>query len=516
MGQALSLKKSLFEPVKSADFSGHWLFGTRFFVAFSQTDTCLASSLSSLPTTRAFWRAWRKTCNVTGKPTSSPTWPFPQRTTFRWRFSEVASLPEDRQLRFVAGINQAQAAHLQRFWPFWARNSQLSPVQAWRTWLILGGRGSGKTRSAAEWVREQMENAVCSRMALIGPTFADVRDVMVEGQSGLQAIASPQERPRFDVSRRRLVWPNGGYALLFSAEDPDSLRGPQFDGAWGDEMAAWPKPDAVFSTLRPALRLGADPQLVLSTTPRPIPALKSLFDDPTCAITRSATQDNRQFLAHGFVEDLAARWHGSVWARQELEGELVEDAEGALWTRTQMAEVRARRLDGEFDRIVVAVDPPVSAGANADTCGIIVAAASGVGLSRRAIILADLSEQGLQPADWAARVAGAYEHFRANMIVAEANQGGEMVRTVLRLAVPMAPIRLVHASHGKRARAEPIALLYAQDRVCHAAHFRELEDQMCSFGAPGFTGSPDRVDALVWALTDLILDQGTNPSARSL
>ena len=428
----------------------------------------------------------------------------------------MACLPEHRRRNFAACVSDKEIVQLRGFWSFWARTSQLPPAEKWRTWLILGGRGSGKTRAAAEWVRERMENAVCSRMALIGPTFADVRDVMVEGQSGLQAIASRHEKPRFDVSRRRLVWPNGGHALLFSAEDPDSLRGPQFDGAWGDEMAAWSKPEAVFATLRPALRLGQEPQLVLSTTPRPIPALKQLIADPTCVVTRSATQDNRHFLSHGFAEDLAARWQGSVWARQELEGELIEDPEGALWTRAHLAAAQARQLDAAYDRVVVAVDPPVSVGAKADYCGIIVAAAAGVGHQRRAIVLADLSQQGLQPAEWAAVVAEAYQHFHANMIIAEANQGGEMVRSVLRLAVPLAPIRLVHASHGKRARAEPIALLYAQDRVCHAAHFKELEDQMCSFGAPGFSGSPDRVDALVWALTDLILDQGPSPSARSL
>ena len=453
---------------------------------------------------------------MTGKPIRKTIRPLPEREPFRWTFNQVTSLSDDKRQQFVACFSNRQINRLQTLWPFWARSSQLSPPQEWRTWLILGGRGSGKTRSAAEWVRERMENAVCSRMALIGPTFADVRDVMVEGQSGLKAIASRRERPRFEVSRRRLVWPNGGYALLFSAEDPDSLRGPQFDGAWGDEMAAWSKPDAVFATLRPALRLGQEPQLVLSTTPRPIPALKQLLADPTCAVTRSATQDNRHFLARGFAEDLAARWQGSVWARQELEGELVEDPEGALWTRAQLVAAQARQLDAAYDRVVVAIDPPASVGAHADYCGIIVAAAVGEGHQRRAIVLADLSKQGLQPSEWAAVVAEAYQHFKANVIIAEANQGGEMVRTVLRLAVPLAPIRLVHASHGKRARAEPVALLYAQDRVCHAAHFRELEDQMCSFGAPGFTGSPDRVDALVWALTDLILDQGPSPSARSL
>jgi len=453
---------------------------------------------------------------VTGQPIRKTKGPSPHHLAFRGGFNAVASLPGYQRQELVDLVSNEEIARMRRFWPFWARLSQLPPQLNWRTWLILGGRGSGKTRTAAEWVRERMETAVCSRMALIGPTFADVRDVMVEGQSGLQAIASPHERPRFEVSRRRLVWPNGGYALLFSAEDPDSLRGPQFDGAWGDEMAAWAKPEAVFDTLRPALRLGTAPQLVLSTTPRPIPALKQLVADSTCVVTRSATKDNRHFLSQGFAEDLAARWQGSVWARQELEGEIIEDPEGALWTRAQLASARARHLDADYERVVVAIDPPVSVGANADYCGIIVAAAVGEGHQRRAIVLADLSTQGLQPSEWAAVVAEAYQHFKANVIIAEANQGGEMVRTVLRLAVPLAPIRLVHASHGKRARAEPIALLYAQDRICHAAHFRELEDQMCSFGAPGFTGSPDRVDALVWALTDLILDQGPSPSARSL
>jgi phage terminase large subunit-like protein len=434
----------------------------------------------------------------------------------RWNFNSIALLPVSKRNALLAALSRDELLILRHLWPFYARLSQLPPPTRWRTWLILGGRGSGKTRAAAEWVREQMESATYSRMALIGPTFADVRDVMVEGESGLQAIATPADRPKYEVSRRRLVWPNGGHALLFSAEDPDSLRGPQFDGAWGDELAAWPKPDAIFATLRPALRLGRKPKLVLSTTPRPIPALKALLDDPSCAVTRSATADNEHFLSEGFVEDLTARWHGSIWARQELDGELIEDPAGALWDRQAIALARATAFEGGYDRIVVAVDPPVSLGEKADLCGIIVAAAGGHGHSRRAIVLADLSEQGLSPKQWADKVAKTYSQFSANLIVAEANQGGEMVRAVLRLAAPEAPIRLVHASHAKRARAEPVALLYAQGRVSHSGHFQALEDQMCSFGAPGFSGSPDRVDALVWALTDLILDQGAQPSARNL
>jgi phage terminase large subunit-like protein len=361
-----------------------------------------------------------------------------------------------------------------------------------------------------------MENQHCARMALIGPTVADVRDVMIEGISGLQAIASLGARPKFEVSRRRLVWPNGGMALVFSAEDPDSMRGPQFDGAWGDELAAWPKPEAVMDTLRPALRIGKDPRLVVSTTPRPVPILKALLADATCAVTRSATRDNANNLADGFVADLEARWAGSIWARQELDGEMIEDPQGALWTRQDIQDARGRCDETLLDRIIVAIDPPISVGPDADTCGIIVAGAGGEGRGRCARILADYSLQGASPQEWSQAAARAYEQFKANLIVAEANQGGEMVRATLALAAPQAPIRLVHASVGKRARAEPIALLYAQGRVAHAAHFRDLEDQMCSFGAPGFRGSPDRVDALVWALTDLILDRATPPSARSL
>jgi phage terminase large subunit-like protein len=405
---------------------------------------------------------------------------------------------------------------LKEDWFSKARRNQIQPTDPWRTWLLLGGRGSGKTRAAAEWVRKMMDLQLCTRMALIGPTFADVRDVMIEGESGLLAISSHDNRPKFETSRRRLTWPNGGMALVFSVEDPDSMRGPQFDGAWGDEIAAWPKPDAVMDTLRPALRLGEDPRLVLSTTPRPVPIIKSLVADRTCKVVHASTRDNKRNLSPGYIEDLEARWAGTIWARQELEGEIIEDPRGALWSRVDVLAARNRDRSFEMDRIVVAIDPPVSVGPKADTCGIIVAGAGGEGPDRRAVILADMSVQGATPAEWSRVAAGAYEQFAANLIVAEANQGGEMVRATLALAAPQAAIRLVHASKGKKARAEPIALLYAQGRVAHNAYFRDLEDQMCRFGALGFRGSPDRVDALVWALTDLVLDRTLPPSARSL
>jgi phage terminase large subunit-like protein len=361
-----------------------------------------------------------------------------------------------------------------------------------------------------------IENNICGRMALVGPTFADVRDVMIDGVSGVKAVASKGGYPHFEVSRRRLIWPNGAMAMVYSAEDPDSMRGPQFDGAWGDEFAAWTNPQAVLDTLRPAMRVGENPQMVLSTTPRPVPAVKALLADPNCYVSRSSTRDNAANLSRGFVEDLEGRWAGSIWARQELNGEMIEDPQGALWSRSDIIDARGHADMPPLDRIVVAVDPPISLGPDADTCGIIVAGAGGEGHDRRAVILADYSVQGVGPHAWSDAAARAYALFKANLIVAEANQGGEMVRAILALAAPNAPIRLVHASAGKRARAEPVALLYAQGRVSHNAHFRDLEDQMCSFGAPGFTGSPDRVDALVWALTDLILDRSLPPSARSL
>jgi phage terminase large subunit-like protein len=426
------------------------------------------------------------------------------------------SMTTAKRNAFLENLKPDQCRKLQEAWFTWARQSQLPPQAAWRTWLILGGRGSGKTRAAAEWVRAMIENGTCSRMALVGPTFADVRDVMIEGNSGLMAISSRGNRPKFEVSRRRITWPNGAMALVFSAEDPDSMRGPQFDGAWGDEFAAWSNPEAVMDTLRPALRIGQNPRLVLSTTPRPVPALKALLADTNCAVSRSATRDNQINLSSGFIEDLEGRWAGSIWARQELDGEMIEDPRGALWKRADINDARSCTDMPKLDRIVVAVDPPISVGAKADTCGIIVAGAGGEGHDRRAIILADFSLQGASPQGWSDAAARAYALFKANLIVAEANQGGEMVRATLALAAPDAPIRLVHASTGKRPRAEPIALLYAQGRVSHSAHFRDLEDQMCSFGAAGFTGSPDRVDALVWALTDLILDRTLPPSARSL
>ena len=397
-------------------------------------------------------------------------------------------------------------------WRFWGREEQLAPAGDWRAWLFMGGRGSGKTRAGAEWVAAQARRRTAARIALIGPTFHDVREVMIEGQSGLRALG--RRRPNYEASRKRLVWPNGAQAFCFSAEDPESLRGPQFDAAWCDELCYWAHPEEALATLEHGLRLGQSPRLLVTTTPRPISALKRLMAARDTVVTRSSTWANAHNVAPDFIDALNERWAGSTRHRQELLGEMIEDLEGALWRRADIETAR-EQLAGPFDRVVVAIDPPASSGARADACGIIAAARLGGGRERRAVVLADATVQGVQPHIWAARAAELADSVGAQVIIAEANNGGEMVREVLRNAAPHLIVKLVHASAGKHARAEPIALLYAQKRITHAASFPALEDEMCSFGADGFRRSPDRVDALVWALTDLML-HGEGPRARLL
>ena len=331
------------------------------------------------------------------------------------------------------------------------------PAGDWRIWLFLGGRGAGKTRAGAEWVRARVA-AGARRIALVGPAFQDVREVMLGGPSGLLSVGYPHERPAYQASRRRVVWPDGAVGYAFSAEDPDGLRGPQFDAAWADEFAAWARPQETLDMLRLGLRLGADPRLVITTTPRAIPAVKALIGAPGVAMTRLATGENRANLAPGFVEAMEAQYAGSHLARQELDGVLVEDPEGALWTRA-LIEQALRADRPEPDRIVVAVDPPAGDGSG-DACGIIVAGAAGMGRTARALVLADWSLHA-GPEAWAARVAQAFEAYDADSVVAEANQGGDMVRAVLQAASRDLPVRLVRASRGKRARAEPAAALYA-------------------------------------------------------
>jgi len=391
----------------------------------------------------------------------------------------------------------------------------MPPTTDWLIWLFLGGRGAGKTRAGAEWIREQIENGF-GRIALIGPTFSDVREVMIEGVSGLLSIGPLAERPRYEVSRKRLVWDNGAIGYAFSAEDVDGLRGPQFDCAWGDEFAAWSDPQNGLDTLRMGLRLGEKPQLMLTTTPRPIKALKALITHDQVAVTHQPTSQNKDNLAPGFIAAMQAAYGQSTLGRQELDGVLIDDPPGALWTRSQIEAACVNTLP-ELERIIIAIDPPATGKPTADECGLVVAGSTGQGIQARAYILADLSFGPAMPSDWAQAVATAFEAYQADSVIAEANQGGDMVRSVLMAAHCTLPVRLVHATRGKHIRAEPVAALYAAGRVFHRGRFAALEDQMCAFGAPGGSkSSPDRVDALVWAVTELLMTRTGTPRLRQL
>ncbi len=393
-------------------------------------------------------------------------------------------------------------------WWYRAHEGQRPPDTDWRVWLYMGGRGAGKTRAGAEWVREQVFEHGKRRIALIGPTISDVREVMIEGPSGLRNIGPNNEQPKYSPSRRRLEWANGAEGFVFSAEDPDSLRGPQFDAAWGDEIGAWHRAQECWDMLMFGLRLGDNPQICATTTPRPTELIRKLVKADNVVITRANTFANKDNLSPSFLEAVQNTYGGTRLGRQEIDGELIDDPKGALWLRSQIETNRTINKDNEFQRIVVAIDPPASKGVNADTCGII---AAGLTVQGKGVVLADASVQGLRPLDWAGRASSLANEYGGAEIIAEANQGGEMVRDVLETAGCTAPIRLVHARLNKAARAAPVAALYAQGKISHAGTFPALEDQMCLFGADVSSGSPDRVDALVWAMTILMLERSVLP-----
>nr|WP_321440306.1 terminase family protein [uncultured Hyphomonas sp.] len=401
------------------------------------------------------------------------------------------------------GIGEPDLRQFLEYFPFLltCRDAQVHPSGNWRTWLFQGGRGAGKTRAGAEWVRWQAIRGV-GRIALVGPTLHDVREVMIHGESGLLGIESETRwRPVYHASRRMLEYTNGARAYVFSAEDPDSLRGPQFDAAWCDELAAWRYAEAAWDTLQMALRLGADPRALVTTTPRPTALMRRLHAAPDTVVTLGTTRENADHLAPGFLSAMEAAYGGTRLGRQELEGRMVEDPEGALFLRSRIDKARIAIVPALWD-VVVAVDPPATSGETADACGIVAAGRAG----NDAYVLGDASAQGLRPLDWAGRVVALVRRTGAREVIAEANQGGEMVRQVLETAGCPVPVRLVNARLSKRARALPVATLYEQGRVHHAGQLGELEDEMCTFGADGFTGSPDRVDALVWAVWALMLD----------
>jgi phage terminase large subunit-like protein len=393
-------------------------------------------------------------------------------------------------------------------WPLWARPNQLAPDGDWSKWLAMAGRGWGKTRVGAEWVRGEVAAGRASRVALVAPTAADARDVMVEGESGLLAVhPRNDDQPVYEPSKRRVSWPNGAIATLYSADEPERLRGPQHDLAWADELAAWRYLQDAWDMLMFGLRLGKRPRVLITTTPKPRALLKELIADPTCVVTYGRTEENRANLASTFLQSIVSRYHGTRLGRQELGGELLEDVEGALWMRRMIEDgrVTAHPL---LERVVVAIDPAVTSGENADETGIVVVGIATPNGSKEphGYVLEDLSGR-FTPYEWAQKAITAYRRQRADRVVAEVNNGGDMVEAQLRMVDRNVSYKAVHASRGKRVRAEPVAALYEQGRVHHVGGFAALEDQMCSFVPDDTETSPDRVDALVWALTELIVDR---------
>lgn len=427
--------------------------------------------------------------------------------------SSLASLSDKERTRVLTGLSDETKAALRYHWPFWARPEQIAPGALedgtpWTYWLILAGRGFGKTRTGAEWVRQEIKSR--EYVNLIGATSDDVRDIMVEGESGIMACCPPDERPLYKKHESKLEWPNGAVSLCFTAKEPERLRGKQHMSIWADEMAAWDYP-ATWDQAKFGLRLGPHPRALITTTPRPIATVRELMADPACIVTRGSTYDNRANLAPGFFAEIIRKYEGTRLGRQELMAEVLEDNPGALWRRSVIDRDRVtREMLPDLQRVVVAIDPAVSTGENSNETGIIV-----VGLGehardgeRHGYVLEDASGV-YSPDEWSRIAAACYHRWQADRFVAEGNQGGNLVEQVIRSvdSVRRASVRMVHASRGKVTRAEPASALYEQGRVHHVGPFDTLEDQMVAF-TPDFDRkaqgySPDRVDALVWALEDL-------------
>jgi predicted phage terminase large subunit-like protein len=426
----------------------------------------------------------------------------------------LASLTPRRRKKFLASLTARELKSLSYDWKFWARPNQQAPEGDWHIWLILAGRGAGKTRCGAEWVRRcvcgptPLGGGAYGRIALVAETAADGRDVMVEGPSGLLGVHPAGFRPKYERSKRRLVWPNGAVATLYNATEPDQLRGPQHEAAWCDELAKWRYAQETWDMLQFGLRLGDNPRQVITTTPRPIPIIRDLLasEGQGIAVTRGSTYENRANLARSFFKTIVKRYEGTRLGRQELNAELLDDVPGALWTRAVLD--RHRIASGgplpSMRRVVIGIDPAAKAslaGDRSSETGII---AAGLGEDGRGYVLDDCSTRQ-SPAGWARRAVAAFDRYHADALVVEINQGGAMVEAVLRAERAGLPLRQVRASRGKATRAEPIAALYEQGRVSHAGAFPALEDQMVQvtpFGIEG-DGAADRVDALVWALSDL-------------
>ncbi len=415
-----------------------------------------------------------------------------------------ASLSVDERRELYKSYPEAELEALEYDWRVHARTNQLRPAGDLRFWLVQAGRGFGKTRTGAEAIREMVTEGY-KRIHLVGSTAGDVRDVMIQGESGIMGCFPPAQRPLYEPSKRLITFHTGAVAIAFSADEPERLRGPQCDAFWADELASWRFGQDAWDNLMFGFRLGDNPKGIITTTPKPIQLLKDIIADPHTLVTRASSYDNRANLAPAFFDAIIRKYEGTRLGRQELEAELLEDVPGALWNRAMIDRTRIKLSDIKWDlmvRIVVAIDPAVTAGENSDSTGIIVAGLTDTG---HVIVIDDLTCKA-SPLEWASVATAAYSRYKVDRIIGEVNNGGDLVEANIRAVAPNVSYRSVRASRGKMVRAEPVAALYEQRRVHHVGAFPNLEDEMCSYVPGNNMKSPDRMDAMVWAVTDLVVD----------
>jgi len=417
----------------------------------------------------------------------------------------IASLNESERNKFFNSLTNKEVQQLEYDWDFWARPKQKIPQTDWSTWLILTGRGWGKTRTGAETVRQWVEEGV-KRLALVAETPADARDAMIEGESGILNVFPPHEKPIYESSKRRVTFHTGATAIIYSGANPDQLRGPQHEKAWCDELAAWDYPDETWSNLDMGLRLGRHPQTIVTTTPRPIKLIKQLINDDSVYVTKGTTYDNKANLSKRFFDTVRKRYEDTRLGRQELYAEILTDTPGSLWTYDMFIYItdknKAQNIASTLTTIAVAIDPAVTANSESDETGIIVVGKDDQGFG---YVLDDFSCRK-SPNEWANIAIRAYHKYQADFVVAEVNQGGDMIESILNSQFNNIPYRQVRATRGKQIRAQPISMLYEQGKIIHKKPFTTLEDQLCSW-APEDKNSPDRLDALVWGFTELMLNE---------
>ena len=433
--------------------------------------------------------------------------------------NDLRLLPDEEVQAILTELGPVKTEELKHTWEFWARPEQMEPKGSWNAWMALAGRGWGKTRAGAEWVRHRIKKGD-GIVHCVAPTKGDVRRVMVEGDSGLLKVCWKGDKsirgahlgfPVWSPTNSTLTWENGARAVFFSAEDPERLRGPQAYSAWCDELCAWRNAQDTWDMLQFGLRLGRHPKVFITTTPKTTKLLRSIVSDPKTVVSKGSTYDNSANLADTFLEAIRKTYEGTRLGRQELYAEILDESSGALWNRNLLSKCEVEKDQvPHLNRIVVSVDPAVTSNAESDMTGIIVA---GIDVNGVAYVLADHTDR-YTPQQWASKVVSLYNEYMADRVVAERNQGGDMVRHTLHTEDETLPVRLVHASRGKMARAEPISALYEQNKVKHVKGLNDLEDQMVQWEPLGSLGSPDRLDALVWAITDLSLNGHARPMLR--